>query len=60
MKAEEEEVDIGEVPNPPQTLQQHGWSGDNDEEGCWADEDPDNDLRGWKMKLVMEEDVDTS
>lgn len=60
MKQEEEEVDVEEIQdedaNSKQTLQHFG---ENDEEACWADEDPDDDMRGWKMKLVIEEDVET-
>lgn len=33
-----------------------GVNGDIDEESAWADEEPDEDFKDWKLKLVMEED----
>ncbi len=59
MLEEEEDVDInGEVedttngvtdPHPHQ-------NGENDEDTLWALEDPDDDLKGWKLKVLTEEE----
>lgn len=29
-----------------------------DEDATWAEDDMDDDLPGWKMKIVMEDDQD--
>lgn len=31
-----------------------------DEDLAWADEDPDDDVSGWKLKIVMEDEQDLS
>lgn len=33
-------------------------SRDEDEDYIWADEDPDDDMPGWRLKVLMEEDED--
>ncbi|KAJ6627441.1 WD40-repeat-containing domain protein [Mycena sp. CBHHK59/15] len=60
MKEEEEEVDIDTVPEAakPRDVQLHGVL-PGDEDVAWADEEPDDDLEGWKMNVIMEEDWDT-
>ncbi|TFK74390.1 COMPASS complex protein [Pluteus cervinus] len=59
MKAEEREVDVetveAEVP-PQRIIQNH--NGIEDEDLAWAEEEPDDDTAGWKMKLVMDDETD--
>jgi len=72
MKQEEEAVDIDSVDDITQMrsesnghLIQPGVTGlvetsETDEDALWADEEPDDDVRGWKMKVVIglkDEDV---
>ncbi|KAF5357657.1 hypothetical protein D9758_007441 [Tetrapyrgos nigripes] len=56
MKAEEEEIDIDTViedtSRPSNKLQAHG----DDEDLAWADGDPDEDIAGWTMKIVMDDE----
>lgn len=33
-------------------------SRDEDEDYVWADDDPDDDYAGWRLKVLMEEDED--
>jgi hypothetical protein len=33
-------------------------TGEIDEDGRWADEEPDEDREGWKMKVWIEDDGD--
>jgi COMPASS component SWD1 len=58
MKAEEEEVDIDTViedtTRPSSKLQAQ----EDDEDLAWADEDPDDDAAGWKMKIIMDDEPD--
>jgi COMPASS component SWD1 len=30
----------------------------DEEDIAWADDEPDEDVRGWKMKIVMEDELD--
>lgn len=64
MKQEEEAVDIDEVEDTVQTKpESNGHAAqpvgglhetpENDEDAMWADEEPDHDVRGWKMKVVV-------
>lgn len=59
MLEEEEDVDIEggveEVVSPADKLRQNG---ENDEDALWAMEEPDDDTKTWKMK-VLTEDEDT-
>ena len=32
------------------------WSGEDDEDIAWADDEPDDDLAGWKLKIIMEDE----
>ncbi|KAI0069116.1 WD40 repeat-like protein [Artomyces pyxidatus] len=60
MKQEEEEVDIDTTEDlDASALGDHlRVNGDNEEDYAWADEEPDDDIRGWKMKTVMEDEPD--
>lgn len=59
MKEEEEEVDIETMPEAakPRDIQLHGVQA-GDEDVAWADEEPDDDLQDWKMRVIIEEDWD--
>jgi hypothetical protein len=62
MKAEEEDVDIESIdsatlPLPTRRLS-HGVNGGSDEDIMWADEEADEDVVGWKMKLSMDTEAD--
>jgi len=59
MKEEEEEVDVDTVPEAakPRQVQLHGVQ-IGDEDVAWADEEPDDDLHDWTMRVTMEEDWD--
>lgn len=70
MKQEEEAVDIDGVEDTtemqPQSnghVVQPGAVGLNemsetDEDALWAEEEPDDDIRGWKMKVIVGLDDD--
>jgi COMPASS component SWD1 len=62
MKAEEENVDIESIDSPtlplPTQRLSHGVNGGSDEDMMWADEEADEDVVGWKMKLRMEDDTE--
>jgi COMPASS component SWD1 len=60
MRQEEEEVDIDGIVEdaPRRQTQPLGWNGDHDEDILWADDEPDDDIRDWKMRIVMEEDLE--
>ena len=34
------------------------WNADDDEDIAWADDEPDDDLPGWKFKILMEEETE--
>ena len=56
MKQEEEEVDVEgifEVANE-QNPQVVGLSREDDEDILWADKEPDDDVRNWNMKIIIE------
>ena len=66
MKQEEESVDIGD-PLPLPLMEPNGnpvehaglnevLSVELDEDALWADEEPDEDVRGWKMKIIVSPD----
>ncbi|KAK7471097.1 chromatin binding protein [Stygiomarasmius scandens] len=56
MKAEEEEVDIDTVTEDPSRSKNQIVSQGDDEDLDWADEDPDEDVAGWTMRIIMEEE----
>lgn len=66
MKQEEEAVDICTMddplsisalePNANQAAEHVGLNGvstELDEDALWADEEPDEDVRGWKLKIIV-------
>lgn len=58
MKREEEAVDIDAVDDSLETKQeQHAGqanaNGELDEDALWADEELDDDIQGWKMKVIV-------
>lgn len=57
---EEEEVDIngGIEDGATQASIRAAWYGDEDEDMSWADEEPDEDLQGWRLKILMENEAD--
>lgn len=57
MKAEEEEVDIDTIVDdgPQRQVQIYGAQGEDDDI-AWANEEPDDDVGSWKMKIIMEDD----
>lgn len=52
---EEQEVDILSI-----EVEKRGdywaWNADEDEDIAWADDEPDDDLAGWKLKIIMEDE----
>lgn len=57
MKQEEEEVDIFTGKDAEEIVEHPRVNGDDEDIG-WADDEPDEDVRGWKMKIVMEDELD--
>ena len=57
MKQEEEEVDILTGNDAEEVVENPRVNGD-EEDVAWADDEPDEDARGWKMKIVMEDELD--
>lgn len=60
MKQEEEAVETDEIEDAQPKHAEvnghgHGMNGisDTDEEAQWADEDPDDDVQDWKLKIVV-------
>ena len=53
-QAQEEEVDI-ETGVDIDTNLDARQNGEVDEESAWAEDEPDDDVAEWKMKLIMEE-----
>ncbi|KAI0317746.1 quinon protein alcohol dehydrogenase-like superfamily [Amylostereum chailletii] len=56
MKQEEEEVDVESGVDVDGESEGGRVNGEQDEDLTWAEDEPDEDGRGWKMKLVMEDD----
>ena len=63
--AEEQFIDIGEVtpvhtraPSaPPSNMYSNAYSGPGaEEDAAWADEEPDEDMAGWQLKVLIDED----
>lgn len=59
-KAEEDEVDIDTITTADGPYQKNRSEllEVDDEDNAWADEEPDDDGESFKMKIIMEEDVD--
>lgn len=57
MLEEDEAIDIEsgveEVSSPAEQLRQNG---ENDEDALWALEEPDDDMKSWKMKVLTEDE----
>ena len=60
MLEEEEDVDIedGVVDNAISAADQSRQLSENDEDALWALEEPDDDVQGWKMKVLLEDEQD--
>lgn len=67
MKREEEAVDIDEIEDPSEKpLDTNGaqngaaanGTADLDEDALWADEESDDDVRGWRLKVVVSTEDD--
>lgn len=58
MKQEEEEVDIDGVDDElvNGNSNDHSRNGEFDEDAVWAGEEPDDDVSGWRLKVIMEDD----
>lgn len=59
MKQEEQAVDVDGVDDNAKVqpdIQHSGLNGtaETDEDTLWADEELDGDVRGWKMKIIVE------
>ena len=58
MKQEEEEVDILTGKDAEEEVVEHSRVNGDEEDIAWADDEPDEDVRDWKMKIVMEDELD--
>lgn len=58
MLEEEEDVDIeGMIPGLEDRVgDRPRQNGENDEDTLWALDDPDDDIKGWKLEVLIEED----
>ena len=58
MKEEEEEINIDELAETTQTEADYtkAQAGEDDEDAAWALEEPDDDCREWRMRIVIEDD----
>ena len=57
MKEEDQEVDI--LTGVDVVVADHSrTNGDDGEDAAWADEEADEDTGGWRMKVVMEDEMD--
>ncbi|OCH95883.1 WD40 repeat-like protein [Obba rivulosa] len=58
MKEEEEEVNIEGIDGTAQATVEHAraQSGDYDDDAAWALEEPDDDSRDWRMRIVIEDE----
>lgn len=58
-KAEDEEIDIdGLIEDPSSKQVEHVRLADEDDDVAWAAEEPDDDQPDWRMKVMVEEDVE--
>ena len=58
MKQEEEEVDILSGNEVGEEIVDYPRVNGDEDEFTWADDEPDEDIRGWRMKIVMEDELD--
>ena len=58
MKQEEEEVDILTGRDAEEEVVEHLRVNGDEEDFAWVDDEPDEDGRGWTMKIVMEDELD--
>ena len=58
MKQEEEEVDIFTGRGAEEEIVEHPRVNGDEEDFAWADDEPDEDVRGWTMKIMMEDELD--
>ena len=60
MLEEEEDVDVDGLPEDPANgvTDASRQNGDQDEDTLWALEEPDDDEKGWRMKVLIEDDQD--
>lgn len=58
MKQEEEEVDILTGKDAEEGIVEHPRVNGDEEDFAWADDEPDEDVRGWTMKIMMEDELD--
>ena len=57
MLEEEEDVDIESGVEEVNGTDDHmRLNGENDEDTLWALEEPDDDMKGWRMKVIMEDE----
>jgi COMPASS component SWD1 len=58
MKQEEEEVDILAGKDAEEEIIDHPRVSGDEDDFAWADDEPDEDMRGWQMKIMMEDEPD--
>ena len=58
MKQEEEEVDISTGRGAAEEIVEHPRVNGDEEDFAWADDESDEDVRGWTMKIMMEDEMD--
>jgi COMPASS component SWD1 len=58
MKQEEEEVDILAGKDAEEETVDHPRVNGDEDDFAWADDEPDEDTREWKMKIMMEDETD--
>lgn len=51
-------VDILTGKDAEEEVVEHPRVNGDEDDFAWADDEPDEDLRGWKMKTVMEDELD--
>ena len=57
MLEEEEDVDIEKIEeNVNGSADRYRQHVENDEDLAWAMDDPDDDVKGWKLKVLIEEE----
>ena len=58
MKQEEEEVDILAGRDAAEEIVEHPRVNGDEEDFAWADDESDEDVRDWTMKIMMEDEMD--
>jgi COMPASS component SWD1 len=58
MKQEEEEVDILTGRDAGEEIAEHPRINGDEEDFGWADDEADEDVRGWTMKIMTEDELD--